>query len=102
MAIVPAVAGGLGGVVVGALNGIYQANNILQVYQDNREAINQAVEVAQELAEYIPRPPAGKRLRIHTPPRRPRIVNNNSSTPWPSTGAPFIAQERKHKRRREW
>lgn len=97
MAIVPAVGGGLVGVVAGALNGIYQANNILQVYQDNRDAINQAVEVAQEIAEYIPRPPAGQRLR--TPPKK-RIRGVNKQE-WPqSIAGPFIAQERKRRRGR--
>jgi len=97
MSIIPYVAGGLGGVVAGAVNEIYQANNILQTYQNNREAINQAVEVAQEIAEYIPRPPPGKRLRVQTPPKR-----RPTGTKWRliNTVEPWLGRERKRRRRR--
>lgn len=72
MAIVPVAQGVLAGAIAAGLEGMYAANNLIQAYQNNREVIQNVVQQAQEISEYIPRPPAGKRLRIQTPPKRVR------------------------------
>jgi len=95
MAIVPAVAGGLVGTLAAGLNGIYQANQLLNAAYENRDQLVEVRDRVRHIYENLPRPPPGKRLRGE----QPASTQPATQVQWQAIGSGGLSRDRAKRRR---